>query len=206
MDQAASPTSLKALPHNVEPKHRVDNFGWYAVCVNICTDICMCIYICVKYVKMNIHVQMPAKNCKAITVVAAQVSGVRLDPVTSTRPLKSCVRGPSEARTRTTMTKASVEDVLPSPKIDMEAHTGPCTEDSSLIRGPSPLPCCFGGVGPFWRLLHATKTKYPSPKTTRLEDSTRQHLREMRPFMNLRWAVLESFKNLPATIKMMDSR
>ena len=28
----------------------------------------------------------------------------------------------------------------------MEAHKSPCIEDSSHIRGPSPLPCSFGGV------------------------------------------------------------
>ena len=32
------------------------------------------------------------------------------------------------------------------PPINMEAHIGPYIEDSSLVRGPSPLPCSFGGV------------------------------------------------------------
>ena len=31
-------------------------------------------------------------------------------------------------------------------KINMEAHRGSYMEDSSLIRGPSPLPCQFGVV------------------------------------------------------------
>ena len=32
------------------------------------------------------------------------------------------------------------------PQSSMEAHRGPYLEDSSLLRGPSPLPCYFGGV------------------------------------------------------------
>ena len=32
------------------------------------------------------------------------------------------------------------------PQIHMEAHRGSYIEDSSLVRGPSPLPCEFGGV------------------------------------------------------------
>ena len=32
------------------------------------------------------------------------------------------------------------------PQINMEAHRGPYIEDSSLVRGSSPLPCEFWGV------------------------------------------------------------
>ena len=35
---------------------------------------------------------------------------------------------------------------IPLPQINMEAHIGPYIEDSGLVRGPSPLPCEFGGV------------------------------------------------------------
>ena len=31
--------------------------------------------------------------------------------------------------------------ILTLPQINMEADRGPCLEDSSLIKGPSPLPC-----------------------------------------------------------------
>ena len=30
--------------------------------------------------------------------------------------------------------------------MNMEAHKAPSAEDSSLVRGPFPLPCKFGGV------------------------------------------------------------
>ena len=32
------------------------------------------------------------------------------------------------------------------PQVDMEADRRPYIEDSSLVRGPSPLPCSFGAV------------------------------------------------------------
>ena len=31
-------------------------------------------------------------------------------------------------------------------QINMEAHKGPYVEDGNFMKGPSPLPCEFGGV------------------------------------------------------------